>query len=247
MKLIVLLAGFTAALTLAACSQPAPPPAEPSAAETAAPVAEAEPAAAASITAPAGKYELDPAHASLSFSVGHLGLSNYVARFTQYSVALDLDPANLSASSVVAIIDAASIRTDYPGDYRAGHKDSPYATWDEDLAKSPKFFNAAQHPKIEFRSTAVTQSADGALRIEGTLSLLGQTHPLTLDAKVVGAAAAHPFMPRGAIGFSAQGSFDRSQFGMTHLLKPPLVGDQVTVSFEGEMHQVVAPATTPAT
>lgn len=217
-----------AVLLLAACS-PSSPPSEPKAA-----------AATAAINAPAGQYVLDPNHSSLSFSVSHLGLSNYVIRFARFDVALTLDPANPSASSVTVTVDPNSVRTLFSGDYKAGHADSPYATWDEDLAQSPKFLNAAQHPTITFKSTKVERAGD-KLRVTGDLTLLGQTHPVTLEAAVVGSLAAHPFTKRGALGLSATGTFKRSQFGMNHLLQPPLVGDEVTVEFEGEFQQA-APA-----
>lgn len=222
-----------ASVMLAACS-PSTPPAEQK-------TAAASPPVPAEITAPAGVYELDPAHSSLSFRVNHLGLANYVARFTKFNVALNLDPANPVASSVTATIDPASVRTDYAGDYKAGHAESPYNSWDEDLAQSPKFLNAAAHPQITFSSTAVEQTAPGKLRITGNLALLGQTHPVTLEATVVGSGL-HPFTKRGAIGFSATGSFNRSAFGMTYLLQPLLVGDAVTIQFEGEFQQPATPA-----
>lgn len=221
-----------AASLLAACS-PSPQTAAPSQAAPAMPTVE--------IKAPAGQYKVDPNHASLTFRLNHLGLSNYVARFTRFDVTLDLDPANVSASKVTASVEPASVRTDYSGDYKAGHKESPFAGWDEDLAQSPKFFNASQFPQATFRSTSVESSGPGRFRINGELSLLGQTHPLTLDATVVGSVAAHPFTQRGALGFTATGTFNRSGFGMTHLLQPLLVGDAVTVEFNGEFHQA-APA-----
>lgn len=222
-----------AATSLVACS-PSTPPAEPKA-NTA---AESAPAP---ITAPAGQYALDPNHSSLSFKVNHLGFANYTARFTKFDVKLNLDPANVAASSVTATIDPASVRTDYSGDYKAGHATSPYNSWDEDLAQSPKFLNAGAHPQISFTSTGVEQTGPGKLRVTGNLALLGQTLPVTLDATVVGSGE-HPFTKRGAIGFSATGSFNRSSFGMTHLLQPLLVGDAVTIQFEGEFQQPAAPA-----
>ncbi len=224
---------FAVIAALAACS-PTTPPAEQKKATASAP-------APADIAAPAGQYALDPNHSSLSFRVNHLGLSTYTARFTKYDVKLNLDPANLAASSVTATIDPASVRTDYSGDYKAGHAQSPYSTWDEDLANSPKFFNAGAHPQISFASTGVEQTGAGKLRITGNLALLGQTLPVTLETTVVGSGE-HPFTKRGAIGFSATGSFNRSGFGMTHLLQPLLVGDAVTIQFEGEFHQAAAPA-----
>ena len=185
---------------------------------------------------------MDRNHATLQFRISHFGLSNYVVRFNKFDVALTLDPNDPSASSVTVNVDPTSVHTDYPGDYRAWHPDSPFQSWDEDLAQSPKFFNAAQHPRIAFRSTKVEQLAPGKLRVTGDLTLLGKTHPVTLDATVIGAMATHPFTKRGAIGFSASGTFNRSTFGMTHLLQPPLAGDAVTVQFDGEFNQAAAPA-----
>jgi len=226
--------GFSVVLLLAACSQTTPPSGQR------APTAAQDPV---TISAPAGRYEMDPNHSTLQFRIGHLGLSHYVVRFTTFDVALKLDPANPSASSVEVTVDPTSVRTDYPGDYPANHPGSPFQSWDQDLAQSPKFFNAKQYPQITFKSTKVEQAEPGELRVTGDLTLLGKTHPVTLDATLVGSAAAHPVIQRGAIGFSATGTFNRSTFGMTHLLQPPLVGDAVTVQFEGEFYQAGAPGT----
>lgn len=197
-------------------------------------------AAPAPIAAPAGRYAVDPYHATLEFRVSHLGLANYVARFTRFEAAVQLDPANLPASSVEVTIDPVSVRTDFAGDYTATHAGSPYRSFDEALAQSPKFFNAGQYPRIAFKSTKVEEAAPGRLRVTGDLTLLGKTLPVALDAVVVGSAAAHPFHKRGAIGFSATGTFNRSAFGMTDMLQPPLIGDAVTIQFDGEFHQAGA-------
>src|SRR5687767_14174780 len=63
----------------------------------------------AEIQLPAGRYELDPAHASLVFKVRHMGLANYVARFTRIKAELNLDPDNLAASSLIATVDMSSV------------------------------------------------------------------------------------------------------------------------------------------
>lgn len=212
-------------ILLAACSESKTPPAP-----------EAKPV---TIEAPAGRYRLDSTHASLIFSVRHLGLSNYLMRFTDYDITLDLVPENLSASSVSVTIDPTSVSTDYRGDFKATHPDSPYSSWEEDLAQSPKFLNASEYPSIRYTSTAVMPQPDGTLTINGQLEMLGQTRPVSLQASVVGSEAEHPFIGVGAVGFSATGTFKRSDFGMNHLLNPPLVGDTVTLRFEGEMLQVV--------
>lgn len=189
------------------------------------------------IEAPAGQYQLDPHHSNLYFTVRHLGVSNYVLRFTDFDVTVDLQPDDLAASSVSATIDAASIRTDFDGDYAGAHPDSSFASWNEDLAMSENFLNAGEYPVISFQSTSVTPTDEGTLQVTGDLELLGETQPVTLEATVVGSEQMHPFTGVGLIGFSATGTFNRSDFGMTHLANPPIVGDVITLHFEGELLQ----------
>ena len=201
------------------------------------------PVPATKIISPAGRYSVDVNHATLAFSVKHLGLSNYVLRFNAYDATIDLNPDDVASSSISVTIDPTSVDTDYVGDYQGTHPDSSFTSWEEDLAMSEKFFNAKAHPEISFVSTSVEQGAGDLLSITGDLSFLGQTHPVTLTATIVGMLESHPFSGAGAIGFSAEGSFTRSTYGMDFLLNPPLLGDEVTLMFEGEFLQT---ATEPA-
>ncbi|MEM1111378.1 MAG: YceI family protein [Pseudomonadota bacterium] len=230
---------MTGALFLAACSQQEPP--TPIAQATAAP-AEAAPAAPppapAPILPPGGTYEVDLTHATLAFSVTHLGLSNYVMRFNGYTATLNLVPEDMSSSSVRLVIDPTSIDTDYVGDYVATHPDSSFTSWEEDLAQSDKFLNASEHAEIVFESTSVSSLGGSDYDITGNLTMLGQTNPVNLQASIVGAMPQHPFTKAGAIGFTASGSFMRSAFGMDYLLSPPILGDEVSLQFDGEFGQV---------
>lgn len=189
------------------------------------------------IEAPAGRYQVDPNHASLRFSVKHVGLAEYHLAFTDYDMSLVVSPDKLEHSSVSLVIRPQSITATYSGDYQATHKQSPYSTWEEALARSPKFLNADEHDSIVYESTQVTALSDGRLQIDGQLTLLGETHPVRLYASLSGAYAEHPFTGRGALGFSAIGEFQRSVFGLTHLLEPSIISDRVTVRFDGEFHQ----------
>lgn len=223
-------------ILLAACSQPAP-----DAPDDVAPAA-TEVADPAPIDIPAGAYTFDPNHARLTFSLSHMGLSNYQARFTDYNVDLNLDPANPAASSVTVTVNPASVETDYKSDYKAGHADSPYKSWNDDLSRSPNFFNTDVYPKAVFQSTKVEPTGPRTARITGDLTFLGQTHPVTLDTKVVGAVKKHPFGDFAVIGFEAQGSIKRSDFGMSFMQGPGLLGDTVTIEFGGEFMQETPPA-----
>ncbi len=78
----------------------------------------------------------------------------------------------------------------------------------------------------------------GDLEITGDLTLLGHTKAVVLLGRIIGSTAEHPITERGAIGFDVSGTFQRSSFAMDFLLEPPLIGDEVTVTCEGEMLQV---------
>lgn len=224
MKLKLLTAATLLALT-AACAPPAPAPEATDAA--------AAPATPVAINAPAGAYALDKSHASVTFQVMHLGLSRYTARFTDFDAVLTFDPANPTASSVTATINPASVRTDYPGNYRATHQGSVYRTWDEDLAQNPVWFNAGAHQTITFQSTALTLTGERTGTMTGDLSFLGQTHPVILDVTFNGELTPHPFRPtQAAIGFSARGSLNRSTWGMDNYV--PNIADQVDLIIEAE-------------
>ena len=202
-------------------------------------------AAEVEIDAPAGQYALDIEHSHLYFTVRHLGVSNYVMRFTDFDATVDLNLEDLSESSVTLTIQADSIQADYEGDYKALHPESPFASWPDDLAMSENFLHAGEYPEIRFTSTRIAATDDGPLQVEGDLELRGETHPVTLEVTVVGSALEHPMMGGGLIGFSARGAFKRSDFGMDHLIAPGVVGDEIRVFFEGEMVQTVEEAASP--
>jgi polyisoprenoid-binding protein YceI len=224
-----MIAGAAALALLAACQPAAQKPAEPPVA--AAPVAPTPKV----VEATAGLYVLEKTHASVTFQVMHMGLSNYTARFAKFDSTLEIDPANPTAAKLTAIVDPTSIRTDYPGDYKSTHKGTGFKSWDEDLAKSDKFFNAGKFADVKFESTSIVLTAEDRATVTGNLTMLGVTKPITLEAKLNGAMAAHPFAKTPALGFSATGNLKRSEFGMNYGI--PNVGDDVRLIIEAEYIQ----------
>jgi polyisoprenoid-binding protein YceI len=193
----------------------------------------------AATEAPAGGYTLDRSHASLIFRVDHLGFSRYTARFTRFDAELHFDPANPAASSVTATIDPSSIETDHP---------DPTYDFDAQLRTEP-WLNTAQFPEMTFRSTRLELTGPNTARMIGELGLHGVTRPVTLDVTFNGGYAGHPLDPTGArIGFSAQGSLRRSEFGISEGIPPPGssigVGDGVEILIEAEFTRQ-APAAVP--
>jgi polyisoprenoid-binding protein YceI len=184
---------------------------------------------AASANVPAGAYSLDRSHASLVFRVNHLGFSNYTARFTRFDASLQFDPMNLAASKVVASVDVDSLETDYPDpaklDFNA-------------VLKGADWLDAATYPRMEFASRQIDVTGVNTVRIQGDLTLHGVTRPIVLAATFNGGYAGHPMDPNARIGFSAQGTLRRSEFGIALGIPVPGttmgVSDEVDVVIEAE-------------
>jgi len=228
-----------ALLALAACSPSAPAP------EAAAPAPEvAAPAAPTPITiaAPAGEYVVDPTHASVEFKLHHAGLSYYGLKFRTYDATVTFDPANIAASKVSATIKASDMLAGYPADYVTNHPGTKFKSWEDDLSNSTNFLDAKQFPTITFASTSVEPSGERSAKVTGDLTLKGVTKPVTLDVTFSGEVASHPFAKVPGIGFSATGTFKRSEFGLDYLTG--MIGDDVNFEIEGDFTQKVAP--TPA-
>lgn len=173
---------------------------------------------------PSGLYKLDNTHASITWKVSHLGLSNYTARFTDFDIDLMFDAQDPVRSKVKATIDPTSIETDYPTPEK---KD-----FDAQLVNDAGWFNAVQFPKIMFLSNKVEKTGERTGKVMGTLDFLGVKKPIILDVTFNKAIGNHPFANKPAIGFSATGSLKRSDFGMTKYL--PQIGDKVDVIIEAE-------------
>lgn len=177
------------------------------------------------IEATPGAYVMDPTHASLHWKVKHMGLSNYTARFKKFDVALNFDPNDISKSTVRAVVDMSSVETDF---VPQGGRD-----FNAEL-KSEPFFNIGRYKEAVFTSKKVTSTGPDTMRVEGDLVFLGQARPVTLDVKLNGSMASHPFVKVPAVGFSAKGTIKRSNFGLN---PPPIqqgVGDEVELEIEAE-------------
>ena len=173
---------------------------------------------------PRGVYTLDPAHASITWKVSHMGLSNYTARFTKMDSQILLDPDNLENSKVKATVYPSSVRTDYPN---VEEKD-----FDKNLSEDATWFNTKQFPEIKFFSTKVEKTSDTTGKVTGNLTFLGVKKEIVLDVTSNKALGNHPFVNKPALGFSATTTIKRSDFGMTSYI--PQIGDEVQVIIEAE-------------
>lgn len=171
---------------------------------------------------PSGKYKLDPGHGYINFSYSHLGFSNPSIGFRTFTVDLNLDAQNISKSTLQVDIDVNSI-------------DSRVKKFDDHLVGAD-MFDTAKFPRATFTSTGIDVLPNDMLSIAGDLTIKDVTKSVILDTKI-NKASNHPMGKVPTIGVSATTRIKRSDFGVSYAL--PHVGDEVDISIEVELPQVV--------
>lgn len=172
----------------------------------------------------AGTYKTDPGHSLIGWEVNHFGFNDYFGIFGDVAGTLTIDPANPNAAKVDVTIPVAKVTTASAGLtshlLRAG----------KDGGK-PDFFGPAP-ADARFVSTKVVANGMTA-KITGNLTLNGVTKEVVLDAEFTGAGN-NPFNKKATIGFEAETTIKRSDFGIAYAL--PMVSDEVeldiSVAFE---------------
>jgi len=158
--------------------------------------------------APVGRWVIDPAHSSVTFSVRHL-MSKVRGRFTEVEgrivVAGRLESCTTRASVATASVDTGT------------------AMRDDDL-RSAGFFDAQTYPRLTFTSTAVTGDA-GRLTVVGDLTIRGVTREVRLDAEFLGLDESG-LQGEPRIGFSGRTRVRRSDFGVG---ERPVEGSRLVV------------------
>ena len=239
MKTLSLFSVSTAALVLAACGSPETVETDAADAAPAAPVETVEATQGELVDlseVATGAYSLERTHAFLEFAVGHAGgISDYIVHFGDFDADLDFNAEDPSASTLTATVNPANLIVNYPGDYKAGHADSGFETWAEDMSRNERWLNADNFPEITFTSTEVALTGADTGTVTGDLTFLGVTQPVTLDVTYNGFANMPWFGDRDLIGFNASTTINRSDFGMTAAI--PNITDEVTISFSGEFLQ----------
>jgi polyisoprenoid-binding protein YceI len=170
--------------------------------------------AAGAAYAQAETYTIDQQHTFPIFEIEHLGLSTQVGRFNETRGRIVLDPA-AKTGSVEVTVNTASIDT--------GLKAL------EDELRSGNFFNVEKFPTMTFVSRKLVYDGERLASVEGDLTLLGVTRPLTLRVESL-RCGMHPMAKRKACGGVVTGALNRADFGMTRFA-PSLLGHEVRLRF----------------
>lgn len=144
------------------------------------------------------RWDIDPVHSNISFSVRHMMLSDVKGTFDKFSGAITANDDDPKSVDIEATIDASSINT------RSEKRDSH--------VKSADFLDVAKYPTITFKSVKIQPDGDGKWKITGDLTLHGVTKPVVLE--MTGPTPEVKVMGSPRRGASATTTINRQDFGI---------------------------------
>ncbi|OLO07363.1 hypothetical protein BTW08_12775 [Salinicola sp. MH3R3-1] len=166
------------------------------------------------------RFEIDPEHFTIAFMVNHLGYENLLGQFLEGEGSFVYDRETQELSSAQVTIQANSVFTNL--DARDRH------------LRDDDFLNADDYPRLHFVATDFEPSSPTTGTLNGELTMLGRTEPVTLDV-TLNQDEVYPFgHGRPTLGLSVRGALDRSDWGMDYGVDNGMVGDHVTLIFELE-------------
>ena len=158
------------------------------------------------------RFDIDASHTYPNFAISHIGYSTMYGRFNETTGQMTMDK-EAGQLEIELTIDARSIDT--------GHDKR------DDHLRSPDFFNVAEFPKITFASTGSKWENGQPVSVDGTVTMLGVSKPVTLAVEAF-KCGEDPWK-NYRCGADATLALKRSDFGMKYGL--PGVGDDVRMMF----------------
>ena len=165
-------------------------------------------------------YTIDPVHSQPMFEARHLGFSQQRGSFAKSTGKITLD-RTAKTGTVDIVIDTTSIRTYDP-------------RLDEQM-KSENFFNVAKYPTMTFKGDKVVFDGDRVVQVDGDLTLLGVTKPVSLKVTNF-VCGEHPINKKPMCGAEATTTIMRSEWGMKYAL-PRAVSDEIKLTIPIEAYR----------
>jgi polyisoprenoid-binding protein YceI len=144
------------------------------------------------------KWLIDPAHTQIQFKVKHLVISTVTGSFDTFEGGMESSSEDYTDANVWFSADTSSVNTNAPD--RDTH------------LKSADFFDAANHPKLTFKSTGIQKKSKDNFALTGDLTIRGNTHPIELDV-TYGGLMKDPW-GNIKVGFELTGKLHRKEFGL---------------------------------
>lgn len=168
-------------------------------------------------------WTIDTTHTEIGFKIKHLVISTVSGKFTSFEGKLDGEPEDLTKAKISFSANIDSITTG--NEQRDGH------------LKSADFFDAANHPKLTFTSTAIEHKNGSDYKIIGDLTIRGTTKPITLNVDFGGIQ--NNLYGQTVAGFEITGKINRQEYGLTWSAVTEaggiVVSDDVKLAIDAEL------------
>ena len=124
--------------------------------------------------------------------------------------------------TVDVTIDAASVKT--------------FDTRLDAIVKGERFLNVEKFPTLTFKSSSLKFDGDKVTGVDGDLTMLGVTKPVTLAVSNF-SCADNPFNKKPMCGGNATGTIKRSDWGMAQGVQTQTPGDVLTLRIPIEAYK----------
>ena len=164
-------------------------------------------------------FRLDPVHCMAMFRIHHQGAGQFWGRFNEVTGTVDYPRDDSSAPVFDVIVNVGSI-------------DTGTTKLDRTLI-GPDFFNGREFESIAFKSSTAERVSEREWKVDGELTLLGKTAPVSAMVEVTGVRG-NPVVAKA--GWEAIFTIKRSDFGMNWGVENGSLGDEVrlVIGLEGE-------------
>ena len=162
-------------------------------------------------------YTIDPTHTFVSFEVAHFGTSMNRGRWDKKEGTVQFDRAG-KTGRVEITIDMNSINSGVP----------PF----DNHLKSKDFFDTANHPTAKFVGDKFVFSGDKVTAVEGTLTMMGKSNPVTLKANLFNCYQ-NPMFKREVCGGDFEATIQPTLWGISTYI-PTIAPDKVRLVVQVE-------------
>jgi polyisoprenoid-binding protein YceI len=173
--------------------------------------------ATGAVHAQSATYAIDPTHTFVSFEVSHFGTSTNRGRWDKKEGTVQFSRAG-KTGRVEITIDMNSINTGVP----------PF----NDHLKGSEFFDTAKHPTAKFVGDKFVYAGDRLTAVNGTLTMLGKTHPVSLKASRFNCYE-NPIFKREVCGGDFEATIQPTLWGITTYI-PMVAPDKVRLLVQVE-------------
>lgn len=161
-------------------------------------------------------YVIDPEHTNVTFELRHFKTSTIRARFDKKSGTITVDPAAKTGSADITI-DLTSI-------------DSGVAGFDK-AAKGANVFNVERFPEATFTAKQFRFDGDKVTQVSGDLTMVGQTHPVSLNATNYNCYQS-PVSKKSVCGGDFETTIARNQWNINY--GTPFLADEIKLLIQIE-------------